>query len=89
MIICISINNLKAQIINLCIKATTEHSEFSDWFAEGSCYFHRRSALDFFILVLLRKQCAMKVGKKEIRPETYSKQKKIECTNPKLKILKP
>lgn len=58
------INNIKETIKKMCIDATNDHNQFKDWFSDNNnCKSHRLIALDFLILVLLRKNCAWSIGK--------------------------
>lgn len=81
-------NKIKQTISQLCIDSTKLKTGYENYFDDdGPCINHRKYILDFFILVLIRKTCIWKVGKKSIS-QIEGNPEKIKNTNcSKLKIL--
>lgn len=87
-----TVNNIRSTLINLCVDATN-NSKFNNWFreTEGSdCKSHHKLALEFLLLVLLRKNCSWKVGKAEISSDgSRLRPARIPKNSSRLKILQP
>jgi hypothetical protein len=84
--------NLKKEIISLCHAKTASNSELNEWFLpDNSCADHRNYALDFLILILLRKnvtwtkdQMIKSMDTKRTKKRSTTK----DVSSKKLKIIK-
>lgn len=79
--------NIKSKIVELCVQATNADPKHCDWFS-GDCMEHRKVALHFLILVLLRKNCQWKVRKFLVSDVPTNKPEKIKLSNTRLHNLK-
>lgn len=72
---------LKKQLFDQCVANTKNNKKFENWFdIDHPCFSHRKEILDFFLLVLIRKNCIWLL-------EKLKTEKKQKTSNRRLTIL--